>query len=325
MLTRFHKFALGLLAVQLVLAVVMLRTPDDAAAAKDKPLLPGFDVAKVTRVVVSSSQSTAPIDLVKRDGGWVLASHFDYPVDATKITDLLGPLAKMAAAAPIATSPNRHKQLRVANDDHERRLIVTIDGKEQTILLGGSAGARRTAVRLGNEERVFAVRGISAYSAGTEPRQWIDASYVKVPRDEISAITVQRGASTVELARASTSAPWTASLDGAPVAPAAGESLDATAIDNLVTAASTIELAAPGDPKRDVATPTATITIARTSTTATSPAPVVIDVLLDGDRYWVRQRGADRAGLVDKHRLEPLLGVTRDKLVQSRPQTPPKG
>ena len=121
--------------------------------------------------------------LVKRDTSWVLASGFDYPVEQTKVTDVLSPIAKLAAAAPIATQASRHKQLHVADDDFERKLVITADGKDLTLFIGGFAGTRRTAVRIGGDDRVYAVAGLSASTAGSEARQWIDTAYVKVPRD----------------------------------------------------------------------------------------------------------------------------------------------
>lgn len=316
MLTKLHKILIALLVVQLGLALFLFLRADDSGAARPQPLLADFDAAKVTRLLVSSPQSKKPIDLVKRDSGWVLASHFDHPVTESKVSDLLSSLAKMAAPSPIATQASRHKQLRVADDDHERKLHVTVGGKEIVVILGGPAGSRRTAVRLGSDARVFAVQGISSWSAGTEPRMWIDTSYVSVPKDEIAKISIRRDGKSIELARTSATDPWTAAIDGTPIALAKGESLDTAAIDSIVSAAATISLDEPGDPKRDASKPTATITIERRSTNNTSVAPVTFDVVEDGDHYWVRQQGVAHAGLVDKDSLDNVVNVARDKLVK---------
>jgi hypothetical protein len=349
MLTRFHKILIAALAVQLVLVVFVMTRSDDSVALKEHPILPGFDAAKVTRLQVFSGQAAKPIDLVKRDAGWVLASAFDYPVEQAKVTDVLSPLAKLAAAAPIATQASRHKQLHVADTDFERKLVITRDGKDVTLYIGGSAGARRTAVRIGNDDQVFGVTGISAATAGTEPRQWVDASYVKIAPADIARVVVQRDATTVELARpaapppapaaagaGSGSAPpppaapaaehWNAQVRGAPIAFAAGESLDDAAIDRLVGQVAAVELSAPADPKRDAAKPTATITIERKAGGAATPAPTVLDVIADGTSYWVHDRNLPRAVLVDKARLDDVVGVDRDKLVKKPPPpAPPPG
>ncbi|HEX7839109.1 MAG TPA: DUF4340 domain-containing protein, partial [Kofleriaceae bacterium] len=217
MLTRFHKILIAALAVQLVLAVIVLTRGNDSAALKQHPILAGFDAAKVTRLQVlagdSGNQEAAkpeaakPIDLVKRDAGWVLASGFDYPVESAKVTDVLSPIAKLAAAAPIATQASRHKQLRVADTDFERKLVITAGGQDLTLYIGAPAGARRTAVRVGGDDKVYAVSGITASVIGGEPRQWIDPNYVKIPRDQVGKLVVQRDGQTVELSRSAPPSP----------------------------------------------------------------------------------------------------------------------
>ena len=52
MLTRFHKILIAALAVQLVLAVIVLTRGDDSAALKEHPIITGFDAAKVTALKV---------------------------------------------------------------------------------------------------------------------------------------------------------------------------------------------------------------------------------------------------------------------------------
>src|SRR6185503_169594 len=149
MLTKFHKILLGLLAAQLVLVVIVLTRSGDGETQKEHVLIPGFDVTKVTRVQASSSgEGAKTVDLVKRDAGWVVASAFDYPADQTKLSDALTPIAKLTGSAPIATQAGRHKQLHVAADDFERKLVITRDGKDVTLYIGGSAGSRRTAFRV---------------------------------------------------------------------------------------------------------------------------------------------------------------------------------
>jgi Domain of unknown function (DUF4340) len=389
MLTRFHKVLLGALVVQLILVVIVLTRSDDNAALKERALLPGFDVAKVTRVQVFANGEAKAIDLVKRDASWVLASSFDYPVDPAKVTDLLTPLAKVSAAAPLATQAGRHKQLRVADGDFERKLIITRDGKDLTVFIGSSAGIRRAAFRIGGDDKVYAVTGISATTAGNEPRLWVDPSYVKIPRDEIAKLVVQRDGTTVELTHSPTpptagggagggsaagagsgsagagsgsagagsgsagagsgsagagsgsaaepppgppaADKWWVSIRGTPVTFAAGESLDDATIDRLASGLGTLDLSAPADPKRDASKPTATITIERKAGTSTVP-PTVLDVILDGDLYWVRDRSLPRAVLIDKSRLDELVKIDRDKVVKkpappapATPPTPPGG
>jgi hypothetical protein len=358
MLTRFHKILIALLAVQLLLVVLVLVRGEDTGALKEHPLLAGFDAAKVTRLQVFANATAKPVDLVKRDASWVLASGFDYPVPEAKVTDALAPIAKLAAAAPIATQTGRHKQLHVADDDFERKLVITRDGKDLTLFIGGAAGARHTAVRLGGDANVYGVTGLSVAQVSGEARQWVDPTYLKIPSDEIAQVTIQRDGKTVELVRSAPPAPpaagsgsagsgagsgssagsgsgagsgsaaappaerWNVTIGAAPVALASGESLDQPAIERLVGQVATIDLSAPADPKRDAAKPTATITIEHKAKDAATPAPTIVDVITDGESYWVHDRSLPRAALVDRSRLDDVLGADHDKVVKKPPPPP---
>ncbi|MGE5182884.1 MAG: DUF4340 domain-containing protein [Acidobacteriota bacterium] len=313
MLTRFHKILIGLLAVQLALAVVMLTRSDDTGARKAQPLLAGFDAAKVTKVEVVAKADGKPIDLARQGTSWVVASSFDYPVRDTKVNDLLASLAKAAADAPIATQASRHKQLHVDDGEFERKLVLTLDGKPLTIYIGTSAGARRTAVRLGGDARVYAVSGLDAWSIGDKPRDWVDTRYLEVKKDDIQKLTIDHDGSSLELERDGDH--WKAALAGKPIELAKGETLDTAAIDRIVDAAAAIDLSSPADPKRDASKPTATLTITRKAA-ASTPAPVIVDLIADGSSYWVHDRASPRAVLADKSRLDDVVGAARDKLVK---------
>lgn len=331
MLTRFNKILLGLLAVQLVLAALVLLRDGDAAKLEATPLVPGFDAALVTRVQVHASGQDKPVDLVKRGDGWVLASHFDYPADPQKVADALAPIAKLAAAEPVATSASRHKQLRVADADFERKLVITAGGKDTTIVIGGASGLRRTAVRLGGDDRVWGVTGLSTFALGASARDWVPRTYYETPRDQISKLVVTRGASTVELERVPAPAPaagsgsaapapaadtWKVTIDGVVQTPAAGEQLDTMVLQGMISDAASID-AQPADPRRDASQPAAVVTIHRKDGTD------VLDLVAVDESYWVKQRGLERATLVDKDRLKALVEASRAMLfTKVAPATP---
>jgi hypothetical protein len=318
MLTRFHKGLLVALVVQIGLLALVLMTGRDTGTLKEHALLPGFDAAKVTKLTISSSETKPAIELTKASSGWVVSSAYDYPVDDTRLTGLLGPLAKMSAAAPIATQAGRHKQLRVADDDYERKVVITADGKTATLFIGGSAGTRRNAVRFAGDDDVYAVTGVTPYLAGDEPRDWIAASYTSVGKDDLAKITIARAATKLEFTRGDATAPWALAIDGAGVT----EPLDTTAIDRLVNDATSIAATTPGDPKRDASKPAATITIeqrapkADDKSSTVTPSPVVIDVVDAGSQYWVKQRDLSRAVMVDKAKLDAVVQAAKDKLVK---------
>jgi hypothetical protein len=315
MLTRFHKIMTALLLLQVGLIALVLGRPDEAAARKPTSLLPGLDAAKISRLQVFAGKAAA-IDLVKHGEAWVLASQHDYPAQEAKISATLAALTRMAASAPIAEQKSRHRQLGVADDDFQRKLVITADGHDTTIFLGGAAGARLHAVRLGGSDAVYAVSGPAASSVGATPTAWVDTRYLEVPRDRVASITIAHGGTTVELTAppaaadgAPATGPWSAKVGGQPLA-----KLDAATVDKLVGAATTITLESPADPARDASAPLATITIERRGADSSTPAPLIVDVLADGDGFWVHERGSSRAARVGKAQLQDLLGVDAARL-----------
>jgi hypothetical protein len=311
MLTKFHKVLIGVLAVQIVLAVVLFARGGETTSIKETPLLPGFDVSKVTRMQVTPLGDKT-IDLVKKGSSWVVASSFDYPADQTKIDAVLGPIGKLSALEPIATQPARHKQLKVADDEYERKIVLTADGKDTTLFVGTPAGLRRNAIRIGGSDNVYAVAGISSFSAPAAPHMWVDAHYIQIPKEQIAKVTVKRGAQTLEFTHADDGA-WTATVDGGPL-----DQVDSDAIDHLVDQAANVNLLSPADPKRDASAPVAVISIDLKTKPGESGAPIAIDVVADADRYWVHQRALDRAVTIDKTALE-LPTVEKAKLVKAPP------
>jgi hypothetical protein len=298
MFTRFHKIMLALLAVQIALAVVMRTRDDDAAPLKEHPLLAGFDAAKVTRIQIADKDGK-PVDLAKHGDHWVIASGFDYPVPDTKVSELLAPIAKLAAAAPITTSTTRHKQLGVADADFKKKITVTANGKDTTFYLGTPVGMRRSAFRFANDPKVYAVTSVWT---SADPHDWMPAKYVDIPRDDIAKITIDKGGQVLTI-------------------DPADKTLDENKVSTIVGDVAEIEALAPGDPKRDVSHPVATITIERKAKDQASAAPVVLDVLADGDHDWVKQRGLDRAVVVVKNRLADVLAATHDSIVKQATAT----
>jgi hypothetical protein len=210
---------------------------------------------------------------------------------------------------------------------------MTADGKDITVYIGGAAGSRRTAVRLAGSDAVYAVAGITAASLGTEAKQWVDPTYVKVAPADLAKITIQRDGQSVELTKVSepaaaagsgSDAPpvehWTATIGGAPITLGKDEKLDEPAITRIVDEVATIDLTAPADVKRDAAHPTATLTLDRKT-----GAPLVVDLIVDGTNVWAHDRASQRAVLVDKFRLDAALAVDRDNLVKKPPPPAAKG
>jgi hypothetical protein len=327
---KLNKILIGLIVVQFALAVVMLTRDDKVELATMQPVLAGFDSAQVTRIqVFDKNAETAAVDLVKTGEAWTVATAFSHPVDASKVTDLLGKLANMKSRGPMATSAVRGKQLGVDDKAFEKKLVVTTPKGDVAILVGTQTGGRSTPVRVGGSPKVYGVTGITPWAIDADPGKWIATDYVSIAKDDIAKVVIATAAGVTELERTPTS--WQLTTAGQPVALAPGEALDPAAVDKILTKVSSIKIFKPGDPARDASAPTATVSVwlvpadptALGGDTAERLPDHVIDIVEDGENYWVHDRAAATAGMVGKEGLREVVEASRDKLV-TKTAEPPK-
>lgn len=338
-MSTLNKILAAALVAQLVLAVVVL-TRDPATTVAELVPVVSFDKATVTRVQIDAAaepgadgKPTPPrkIDLVKQEGGWVLASHHAYPADAAKVEELLTKLDALRTRGASATGAARAKQLQVADDDFGRKLTLTRDGGADIVLLiGDVAGPGRTALRRAGSDEILSVAGMPSSGVSIEPADYVATSFSEVDEAKVARLTVKNARGTFALERAADG--WKIAIDGKPTAPPKGEVVDTFNVDDLVRAAAKIEFAAPADPARQVASPEATVTVAIAEPPAAGqPAPAestaaeerVFELASDkDDQYFVRQKGNPRPVLVRGSRLRALLELDRTKLFR-KPDPPP--
>jgi len=348
---KLNRILLGVLAAQIALVLIFQLRGEDTTIGKLEPILPAFARDKVDRVRVFDRTARAPegeadqpaspkgkpgdkpsVDLVKKGSAWVLASHFDYPVSADKVTDLLDKIDGMRTRGAIASGAAREKQLEVADDSYQRKVIVTSGGKDTTFFVGASAGSRQTSVRLAGQEAIHGVTGLSAFGVGARASAWVEGAYVDVQPDRIASFDVVNAGGSFHLERSASGDGWQVTVGGQPLAPPAGMEINKGEIEKLAGKASRIFLSEPGDPKRSIEKPLATVTLhlkpeqvpvagadagAAESTLDQGGADRVIEIAATDakDRSYVREKGRNQAALVEALGVTDLVELTRDKLV----------
>ncbi len=347
-----NQILAGLLGVQVLLALLVFVKKDDNRIGSLEPFIDGIAADKVERIRVYDSYPPAKeetgegtrkskdqpaVELVKRGSDWQVATSYDYPADGSKVTDLLDKVIAIRTRGPIASGKARQKQLEVADDDYQRKLVITAGGKDTTIYVGASAGARQTSVRLAGSDDVYGAMGLSAFAVGANAAAWIDTSYFKVEKEQIASIEVsnQNGTFTLEPGAGG----WTVEMNGKPVPVPAGNDLDKEFIDRVVNRISSMTMTEPGDPKKNVDNPTVTVVVqmkAPQAAGADGGPPVssqpgteyTIDIGESGqkDKSFVKVRGSPHAALVHSLSLSELTELSASKLVkkhEDKPAAPP--
>ncbi len=205
-MTTLNKVLLALFVVQLALVGLCSTRHGTETLHKLEPLLPKYDSDSVTRVQIFSKSeggdaNKPAIDLKKKDGEWVLASHFDYPADGTAVTSLVGKIASMESRGPATETSAGHKRLEVADDEFVRKIVLTNAAGDTTVFFGTSPKFKKLNVRLGGADATYLVQQLTAQDAPDKMASWIDPVYLMIPTDSMAAITVENPSGTVSLER----------------------------------------------------------------------------------------------------------------------------
>lgn len=348
-MNKLNRILVGVLGLQVVLIFLFHLIGDDTSIGSLEPLVAGLEKDKVERVRVFDS--TAPdqdpgadkekdatrdknapaIDLVKKGDAWILASHFDFPADSDKVTEFISKIEGLRSRGAIASGKARQRQLEVADDSYQRKVVLTSGGKDLTVYLGASAGSRQTSVRLGGSDDVHGILGLTAFSVSPEPPGWVEGPYIDINGERIATIDLVNANGSFRIERAENG--WKASMNGQAITPPAGMEFNKAEIDKLVQRVSKIYMQEPGDPKRSIDKPLATVTIsflpehhgpgsadagAAEQMSTLDDAPRVIEIASSDqkDRYYLREKGKPSAVLVEALSVTDLAELNRDRLLK---------
>ena len=279
-MSAFNKILIGVLAAQIVLALVVhTGTGATESIARPEALLPGLDSEQITRVAIYKARTPRDTDAAKPDAGadqpaidlrrqgtadsatWVLASHYDHPALMQPVEDLLGKLVALQSAGPAVTSEARHEQLEVAGDHYRRKLVIeTADGTIRTLLIGKPSRARQSFVRIDGQKDVHAVNDISESGLNLVPSTWVDTNYLGIPSSQVMYMSVRNRQGTYEFQR-NESGRWELVEDGAPYPMPPDKKFNTLAADIWVKDMLRLTLTEPADPKRQIDVPLATVTL----------------------------------------------------------------
>jgi hypothetical protein len=226
----------GLLAAQLLL-IVLVRSPFSSASAPTEthPLLPDLAELTAARVELLGDEDRK-VTLVREGDDWSIEELDGFPADASKVDELIDSLRELKVRRPVVTGSGYHGSFKVKDDDNEGRVKVWGEGDDKAradLILGSSPNYRAVNVRRAGEDPVYEVREFATYDVSADTGRWIQKSLLDVPADDVTGLTVSNAAGTVELVRE----------DGTWRAAGLDDALDADAVDDLVRAASSVQLA----------------------------------------------------------------------------------
>lgn len=190
-MNRTQKILAGVLVLQIVLAAIVLwPKPAQTAAA---PILGAIKQEDITDLTVSDNAGLS-YHLQRTGEGWVLADRGNYPAIGETVDSLIENLLKIDTARLVSQTAESHRQLKVAEDEFERKVVIkTADGKEQTLLLGTMSGMAANNIRLLPGNEVYLARDVSAYGINMSFSSWAINKLVEADSAKVTAVNLVNG------------------------------------------------------------------------------------------------------------------------------------
>ncbi len=313
-MTRTQKILSGLIILQFILAAVVF-WPREAAAVESGPLFAGWadlDPAEIMHLTITDNEGNVA-GLQRQGDGWVLASGGNYPADAAKIDPILARIMATQTNRQVTTTAGSHKQLQVADDDFVRRVeLETGSGETYTFYMGSTAAASATHVRRAGDDPTYLVNDLTVWEITPTASNWIDAEYVALDRNGVTAVSLQNANGTFTFDKIGDEE-WTlADL-------AEGESFNQGNFNLILNRVVSMRLTQPLGtellPEYGLDSPQATLTVSVEENNASSTYTLEIGAALEDGSQVIKWSGSDYYVTITPFMVENMVNFGRGDFV----------
>ncbi|MFQ5849329.1 MAG: DUF4340 domain-containing protein [Candidatus Binatia bacterium] len=186
-MTGWIRLLTLLLVVQAGLAVWLNSRGDNLSAFDPGQPLLSLDISRVDRVTIEE-RGKKPLVMTRQNGGWVLPAAQRFPVSPTRFREFTEKLLGAKPSWPVGHTKVAAKQLKVSEDNFERRIRFFKDDEEVgVVFLGSSPAFRKVHARLGGDGAIYSLN-FNVYEARTNPADWYNRSLLNLSREEVARI-----------------------------------------------------------------------------------------------------------------------------------------
>jgi len=176
----------GLLAAQLVLAVVLNLTGEEYGTFQAEEKLLSFNRQTVDRLRIEDGTDSVVLKI--QEGKWLLPESGDFPASQPSVERLLDKLAALEKGWPVAKTRGAARRFAVDKEQFERKLTLFVgDDAQATLYVGSSPGFRKVYVRPGDADEVFAV-DFNTWEADAKADDWIDKDVLTLDESNMERI-----------------------------------------------------------------------------------------------------------------------------------------
>ncbi|BCX03909.1 MAG: hypothetical protein KatS3mg053_1847 [Candidatus Roseilinea sp.] len=317
-MNRRNQILAVLLVVQIVVAAIVLVLPAQASNRTLRPLMSQVAAADVTALTIQERPDRR-VHIAKKDGQWVLPEVEDFPVNESKVTELLNKLTAIQVGQPVATTATSHARLQVAEDTFARRVDLTTGQGDQTLFFGSARGGS-SHVRLGGSNDVFLTTKLATFDISSDLPSWINTIYFTSTEAAVGKVVITNITGTLEFQR-NVSDVW--EFKGL----AAGEVFNPSRLETILSRVSSLYMVRPlgktAKPEYGMDRPTATITLTlKSDLSSLAPLVLTIGAKADADNaYVVKSRNSPWYVHVNAFILDEIVNARREDFIQP-PATP---
>jgi len=145
-----------------------------------------FEFDKIDKVKVEGSDKKT-IEVLKKDGKWILPSLFNFPIAKEKVDQVIKALAEVKRSWPMGNTKAAGKQFEVTDEKFERKITFFTGDKSKTLYLGNSPSYRKVFARLDDEDKTYSIE-FNAMDAAVEAKDWADHDLYKMERNKITTV-----------------------------------------------------------------------------------------------------------------------------------------
>lgn len=181
----------ALLVIQAGLAVYMLNKEEATATFQGKDPLLSFEKDHLDKIVIEEKDDDKikSLQLVKKDGTWIIPSRFDFPASEAKILDFKNKMLGFKKSWPAGKTEISAKQFKVVDDSFERR-VAFFQGEKQvnTLYLGSSPSFKKVHARVDDAKLTYSLN----YTPSDLPisyKNWLNKKYLKLERTQVKEVS----------------------------------------------------------------------------------------------------------------------------------------
>jgi hypothetical protein len=242
-MTSRNALILSIAAVA-VLAVALLLSGRDTTSdhAPADALYPDLkkELTAVSAVRVFGASDTRIVEIVRKDGQWVVADRAGYPANAAKVNTLLLALADAKPLEEKTSDPKNYATLGVEDLKTEAATgtRIELEGPKNPVnlIVGKSAGARGAYVRRAGEAASWLID--QTVDVSSAPGEWLQTTIIDVSADRVQSATVKIEGAKPYTAEKSSRADADFKTDAIPK----GKEADASSINLFASALSNLNL-----------------------------------------------------------------------------------